>query len=173
VNPFRRAALLCGLLAVACAHTSPVKRKAQPDGTYRADCGVSLARCLTTIEEVCPRGYDIVQAGETVRFAGPRELNVPDVTSEVIARCRPDSPMFGGGQQPPPAASAPAAGGAAGASPKPDAPKSCFPGATQACVGAGACKGGQQCLADGTAFGPCDCGPPTAAAPGDTPAPPH
>ena len=33
-----------------------------------------------------------------------------------------------------------------------------FPGATQTCVGPGACRGGQQCLADGTAFGPCDCG---------------
>jgi hypothetical protein len=34
----------------------------------------------------------------------------------------------------------------------------CVPGATQECVGAGACRGGQACLPDGSAFGPCDCG---------------
>jgi hypothetical protein len=171
VNHLGRAIVLCGLAAMACASTSRIQRKTQPDGTYRVDCGAALIRCLTAIEEVCPRGYDIVEGGETVSFAGPREMNVPDVTSQVIARCRPDAPMFRGGQQPPPAASAPAPGVAPGASPKPDASKGCFPGATQACVGPGACKGGQQCLADGTAFGPCDCGPPTAAAPADTPAP--
>jgi len=34
----------------------------------------------------------------------------------------------------------------------------CTPGATQACVGAGSCKGGQACLADGSAWDKCDCG---------------
>ncbi len=39
----------------------------------------------------------------------------------------------------------------------------CVPGATQSCVGPGACSGGQSCLPDGSGFGACDCG---AAAPG-------
>jgi hypothetical protein len=34
----------------------------------------------------------------------------------------------------------------------------CAPGATQECVGVGACKGGQQCRDDGTGWGQCDCG---------------
>jgi hypothetical protein len=34
----------------------------------------------------------------------------------------------------------------------------CTPGITQRCVGAGACAGGQACLADGSGFAPCDCG---------------
>ena len=34
----------------------------------------------------------------------------------------------------------------------------CVPGATQACVGSGACSGGQACLPDGSGFAPCDCG---------------
>jgi hypothetical protein len=38
------------------------------------------------------------------------------------------------------------------------ASRACTPGATQACVGAGCCKGGQACAADGNAFLPCDCG---------------
>lgn len=35
---------------------------------------------------------------------------------------------------------------------------SCTPGATQACLGPGACEGAQMCLADGSGFGACDCG---------------
>jgi hypothetical protein len=46
------------------------------------------------------------------------------------------------------------------ASPTAEAPSAavCTPGATQRCVGPGACDGGQVCLDDGSAFGPCDCG---------------
>jgi hypothetical protein len=47
-----------------------------------------------------------------------------------------------------PASSKPAAGTGA----------ACVPGATQACIGPAACNGGQSCLADGSGFGPCDCG---------------
>ncbi|GMV19617.1 MAG: hypothetical protein AMXMBFR56_78410 [Polyangiaceae bacterium] len=36
--------------------------------------------------------------------------------------------------------------------------RACTPGMSQACVGPGACKGGQACKADGSAYGPCDCG---------------
>jgi hypothetical protein len=35
----------------------------------------------------------------------------------------------------------------------------CAPGSTQACVGVGACQGGQACLSDGSGFGPCECAP--------------
>jgi hypothetical protein len=34
----------------------------------------------------------------------------------------------------------------------------CIPGATQACLGPGACKGAQVCRAEGMSFGTCDCG---------------
>jgi len=34
----------------------------------------------------------------------------------------------------------------------------CVPGISVACVGPGACKGGQICKPDGSGFGPCDCG---------------
>ncbi|MFK8001601.1 MAG: polysaccharide lyase family 1 protein [Polyangiales bacterium] len=37
-------------------------------------------------------------------------------------------------------------------------PESCFPGATQACIGAGGCSGGQMCNEDGMGFDPCVCG---------------
>jgi peptidoglycan/xylan/chitin deacetylase (PgdA/CDA1 family) len=35
----------------------------------------------------------------------------------------------------------------------------CIPGQSIACVGSGACQGGQVCNADGRAYGLCDCGP--------------
>jgi len=125
---------------------------------------VSLGQCLTAIEEVCSQGYEVVRAHQDVRIAGPRELTEPTVTSEAVARCRLQPAVFGDSPKPAPppsAAAAPTAGQPAPAS----APSACFPGATQACVGPGACKGGQQCLANGSAFGPCDCG----GAPGPTP----
>jgi hypothetical protein len=62
-------------------------------------------------------------------------------------------------------------------------PTVCVPNATQECVGAGACKGGQSCLPDGSGFSECDCGKKkktnpwdkpksgTAPAPASTPAP--
>jgi hypothetical protein len=36
--------------------------------------------------------------------------------------------------------------------------RSCVPGATQACLGPGACSGAQACRDDGEGFLPCDCG---------------
>jgi hypothetical protein len=41
----------------------------------------------------------------------------------------------------------------------PPRPAGCTPGSTQACVGPGGCKGGQACVADGSGYSPCDCGP--------------
>jgi hypothetical protein len=51
-------------------------------------------------------------------------------------------------------------------------PQNCMPNATQLCYGAGGCKGGQSCTADGRGFTPCDCGPNTpVAAPSPSPTP--
>jgi len=136
VNRFGRGALLYGLLTgllfAGCGHPSQVLRQAQTDGSYRVDCNGRLRQCLTAIEEVCPKGYDVVQAREDVRYRGPIEPNEPTVNSEVIARCRTDGPTFGGGQP------KPAEPASSGATPTPATPQHCFPGATQACVGQGA-----------------------------------
>jgi hypothetical protein len=140
------------MLASACAHTPSSEPQKQQDGSYRIDCKEPLARCLMAIEKVCGQGYELLHAQEDRRFYGPDAYNQAVVTSEAIARCRkPGQPKADA------AASAPAA-----VTPKPIA-QACVPGATQACVGPGACRGGQQCLPDGTAFGPCDCGPGTPA----------
>ena len=51
------------------------------------------------------------------------------------------------------ASAATGAGGAGGSK-----SEVCTPGLTQACVGLGACEGGQVCKADGSGWGPCNCG---------------
>ena len=142
-------------MLAACAHASTIERQAQPDGSYRVVCSGRLTQCLLAIDEVCAKGYDVLQAHQDVRYAGPIEPNEPTVKSEVVARCRTDAPVFGGEAKTATSAPEPAPGGEAK---KPASQGSCFPGTTQACVGPGGCKGGQQCLADGTAYGPCDCG---------------
>ncbi|MBN1605899.1 MAG: DUF4156 domain-containing protein [Polyangiaceae bacterium] len=48
---------------------------------------------------------------------------------------------------------------AAATPPPPPKPAGCTPGSTQACVGPGGCNGGQSCVADGSGYSPCDCGP--------------
>ena len=78
-----RGALLCCLLAAACGHVSGYSAKLQPDGSYRIDCTNHLTRCLNAIEEVCAQGYEIVQAHEDVRYAGPREFNEASISSVV------------------------------------------------------------------------------------------
>src|SRR4051812_36263938 len=39
-----------------------------------------------------------------------------------------------------------------------DAGAVCVAGATQTCLGPGACQGAQSCLPNGTSWSPCDCG---------------
>jgi hypothetical protein len=140
---------------------SPIEPRKQEDGSYRVDCKQPLARCLAGFERPCPQGYEIVSARENRQFYGPDAYNQPVVDSEAVARCRkPGQP-----------AAAPPASASAGATPRSTSSSVCVPGATQTCVGPGACRGGQQCLADGAAFGPCDCGTGTAASPAPPAAP--
>jgi hypothetical protein len=113
-----------------------------------------------------------VRAHQDVHVAGPRELTEPTVSGEAVARCRQERAVFGGAQKAAeqPASEAPASAAAGAAVPPAAASsRSCFPGVTQACTGPGACKGGQQCLPNGTAFGPCDCGGGPAAPPPEAP----
>ena len=139
--------MLYSLLALACSHMSPAVPRKQDDGSYRVDCKDSLTRCLTAFEGACPQGYEILHAHESRQFYGPDAYNQPVVTSEAVARCRKPGKSTAEGTS----------SGAGGAAPK-SGSSTCVPGATQTCVGPGACRGGQQCLADGAAFGPCDCG---------------
>jgi hypothetical protein len=178
-------------LLAACATHPGVDTQRLPDGTLRIKCDGSLVQCLSRADDLCHGNtYEIVRARDQRDRYGP-ELGTAQVevrSSEAFIRCGSHGRPLGGYDElkitPAPAASsAPAASGssvaAANRVPAPTAPPSlppraCVPGATQACIGPGKCEGGQSCLPDGSAFGPCDCGtlgPPLVApaAPGAAP----
>ncbi len=147
----------------ACSPASvPAARRA--DGSWHLRCGASLDGCVKHASELCKnRGY-VVLSGSSKRQLYGAELGVSQVEereSELDIACadrRGDLPAV---------LSAQAAGSAAA----PAVPvtvasggpriAACTPGATQRCVGAGACAGGQACLPDGSGYAACDCGQPS------------
>jgi hypothetical protein len=188
---FRSIALvvLASFAAGACASKPGVQSQRLPDGTIRLVCEGSLTRCLDSAETFCKGApYDVLRArDQRDRFGAELGTSQVEVrASEAVIRCagahasepqEPQEPQ----QQPanpaglPPGMSLPPPQGPVPPLPLPPpepapahAPaRVCIPGTTQACVGPGACEGGQSCLPSGTAFGPCDCGtlgPPATAA---------
>ena len=134
---------------------------------YRIRCEARLAECLLRVDSLCgEQSYDVIEARDERHRLGPK---LGDAQSEfrrssALVECRSDNPvLFGNDAEKQPETPTeklvlPARGDAASA--QGDAQKStlCTPGSTQVCVGPAACRGGQVCLADGSAFGPCDCG---------------
>jgi hypothetical protein len=154
-------------VVAACASDKPGRTKL-PDGSYQLKCRMPLADCLTALADVCKlHGYDVLKGKETISRNGVEPVDSTIIESDATVRCRTASTLFGS------EASAAASGQPAGVAP---VSSSCFPGTTQACLGPAACKGAQTCGADGSSFGPCDCGAsatPLAATPeGDAGPPP-
>lgn len=162
------------LLAVtACGGVAQQGAREVSEGTWEIDCG-SLGRCAEQAERICRnRGYDIIGGYDHSEVYGHEagESQVAVRRSRLVVVCRAPN---GESRLPPegPVAAPPA--------PHHDAPPSeaprallCTPGATQRCVGKGACEGGQSCLPDGSGFGPCECADsaPASSAPAPTNAP--
>ena len=150
-----------GALALVGCATASLAVETRPDGTTRLRCRMTLPACLVEAERLCQgRHYIVLRALDEHDHRGS-QLNDDVRTSEAIVRCGP--PMaWPPGVEP---MALPAESGAAAAAPPPLAsappagpPRACIPGSPPAGVGPGGCKGGQSCLADGTGFGPCDCG---------------
>jgi hypothetical protein len=140
-----------GALGAACAAPRASVEK-QADGAARLRCRMSLPDCLTEVERLCQgRHYLVLRAVDEHDPRGGPELNLDVRTSEALVRCGP------------------ATGWPKGFDPMalhpPSAPlvapseRACAPGASTACTGPGGCAGGQVCSSDGSAYGPCDCGP--------------
>jgi hypothetical protein len=119
---------------------------------------IAHIRCTTTGRPLLPWEDE---DDDTQWKLGPRREAPPPVAvtpadeRPLLAPAQPEpaqSAQSGATVAPPsralPASSKPAAGTGA----------ACVPGATQTCIGPAACNGGQSCLADGSGFGPCDCG---------------
>ncbi len=135
---------LLGLLALsACSAASKSGLREVADGTWEVECG-SLGSCAEQAERACrSRGYDIIGGYERSELYGHEagESQVAVRKSQLIVVCR----AANGDSRVPPSSASPAPLSPAAASPAPAAAKLlCTPGATQRCVGKGACDGGQE-----------------------------
>jgi hypothetical protein len=162
--PIMAAALfVAGFGAGGCAKMlSDLNVEHQADGTYRLKCRKSLPLCLINAEETCQGNRYVVLAAVDQHdyFGGTGVRQTEERASEAIIRCGSHGRPLGGPSsdrmpQPATAVVEPESGKAK----SPPLPAHvCVPGATQACVGAGACRGGQSCLPDASGFSPCACG---------------
>jgi hypothetical protein len=155
------------LFVAGCATFATASTHRLPDGAYELVCTTSLPRCLDHADDVCQgAGYDVVRAKDQRDYRGPGGIGEAETrTSSAVVRCgsRGGAPLLGG-SKPTPAESAPPPTPPA-PSPAPRPAAVCVPGATQECVGAGACRGGQSCLPDGSGYSACVCAPPAEAPP--------
>jgi hypothetical protein len=158
----KRLGLLFTLLA-AC-HTVAVPAVRQPDGSWQMKCGNSLDLCVARANELCDNRGFVVLGGTYKRGLYGAELGQSQVEvreadlSIACANRHGELPKVLVTNTLAPAPAVPV-----DAQPEPGvankvAVAACTPGSTQHCVGAAACAGGQSCLADGSGFGPCDCG---------------
>lgn len=134
------------------------------DEIYRVSCEASIRACREEASDVCRGSYEVLEStGAPIQpqrvtsapgpaSTGPRYQRLKWVGQMVIA-CGRATPPSSAGAEHPPLDEAPGAGVELRA---PD--RSCTPGVTQECLGPGACRGAQACLAEGNGYGPCDCG---------------
>lgn len=134
------------------------------DEIYRISCEDSIQACRDEASEVCGGRYEVLEStGAPIqpprvtsapgpRSTGPRYQRLKWVGRMVIACGRATAPPTAG------VGSAPGPETHATTEPALAPDRLCIPGATQECLGPGACRGAQACLADGNGYGPCDCG---------------
>lgn len=156
--PFGKALFLAWasvLLSVGCA---TVKASVGPDGTHRIRCGNGMSTCIAEAAKICDEdGYTIVRGVSRPKMLGGSSsaYRTKSEMGEIDVRCGlpEDNEEEEATFKLPPRSDEPIQ------PVEPAAPAHvCTPGATQTCVGPGACQGGQICLARGEGFGPCDCG---------------
>ena len=133
---------------------------------YRITCEKSVEPCREKALEMCGGAYQVLETSGAP-IAPPRITTAPGPSSTGPRYARPKWVghlviACGNAQAGPAALSGPPAStdtdapGAPSATLKPG--QACIPGATQECLGAGACRGAQACMMDGRGYGPCDCG---------------
>lgn len=166
-------ALRLGLAALAIASPWACSRGARAvrlpalqgdEEIYRITCDEDIQPCREKALELCGGVYQVLEtAGAPVAprrittapgpaSTGPRYQRLKWVGQMVIA-C---------GDAPPPVEAARSMSELPVEEPLPRPALSpgqvCVPGATQECLGPGACRGAQACLTDGRGYGSCDCG---------------
>lgn len=151
---------------------------------YRLVCPHSFALCEAEAKRTC--GDELVIVSRSANKPEQKDVQSTGVSatgpSQGVIGWRGEMEIVCGHDQPPirlvrPDSAVASNTGAGQAAPvSAESPKRvCVPGATQACLGPGACAGAQACNDAGSSYGPCDCGAGdkgNAGAPGDNPAPP-
>jgi hypothetical protein len=160
INALMRSLTLgCLWLLTACGPGQFQQEKLN-DGSIKVTCELSMDECVRRAQDLCRNErYRIIDGTSETRLRDAPPFERAYHTSRLHLECTDDGGKalisLDSSAPVPAPASAPA---------KPAAPRVCAAGETRVCVGAAACKGGQACLADGSGFGPCDCGPVTAPA---------
>lgn len=147
-----------------------MQREHLADGSFRLRCEGALANCLKHVSAVCrDAGFDVLEARDIRSYVGPEQTERETRSSEALVSCHPRGKrLFEADSRRGPERPVPMDDSEPGAlEPGVRLPKQqvCTPGATQVCVGVGACSGGQACLSDGSGFGPCRCAGRSASAP--------
>jgi hypothetical protein len=146
-------------LVFLCGCSSPnVERQAVADGTWRIKCKFGLEQCVKEVEKVCPDPTYLISGGNSLRKLYGVEPGKTEIrTSELTVTCGRDAIEQAQAKSQAVDAAAPIVTRAT----------LCTPGATQSCLGPGACPGAQACRTDGAGFMPCDCGSTPKAVPVD------
>lgn len=168
---FMIAALLTSLLAIGACSRAKIIRG--PEGTAHLDCSRGMKDCVNQAAKMCgDEGYTIIAGQSRTTLVGARDSPYKKATEsgQLDVRCGVEDPVEQGKSSltfrlgprkdeapelapsslpslPPPAAAEPN-----------DVERACVPGATQRCLGPGACEGAQSCRDDGSGYGACDCG---------------
>lgn len=151
----------CLWLLTACGPAQFQQEKLN-DGSIKVTCELSMDECVRRAQDLCTnQRYRIIDGASETRLRDAPPFERAYHTSRLHFECTDDGgkALISLDSKPAPPTET-----------KPPAARSCATGETRVCVGAAACKGGQACLADGSGFGPCDCGPETPVAPSPTPA---
>lgn len=148
------------------AHAVRLQALQADEEIYRITCEKSIEPCREKASELCDGVYQVLET-TGAPIAPPRITTAPGPASTGPRYARPKwvgrLVIACGNTEPPglaPSLSRPPAPTnaeePASATPRPG--QACIPGATQECLGAGACRGAQACMMDGQGYGPCDCG---------------
>ncbi|HEY3497480.1 MAG TPA: hypothetical protein VGK73_22440 [Polyangiaceae bacterium] len=172
-------ACLVFVCALGCSR-SALKVQKFADGTRELTCDYPLWKCIAQVDDYCKgASFEVLYALDDQHRYGAPGQEVESRTSRAVVHCLGlhDGPALPAGTPLAPASALqpvrlPPPSRPPAPAPRPAPPRACVAGATQVCVGPGACSGGQSCLPDGSGFGACDCGAPKASAPaGTAPAP--
>lgn len=165
-----RWSLPLGLALLSACGAQEVKSQKLMDGSWSFECELAMDECVRRAQDKCPnQRYRILEGTSATRLRDAPPFERAYYTSRLRLTCTNDGgePLISLGSKPPEAA--PSASSAGAPAVKPPASSVCTQGQTRECVGPAACKGGQACLADGSGFGACDCGPSPSATPSVAP----